>query len=67
MMSDARRSQSERFKETASKVEPDQSHEVLDRVMGKLDLSKKAEARHASDCATHNAPAFAAGACDCKS
>ena len=37
------RSQSNRFKEAAREVEADQSDDALDRIMGKLDLTKKPE------------------------
>ena len=57
--------QAERFRQAASDVGADESSDALDRIRGKLDLKKKSEARHASDCATHNAPAFPAGECDC--
>lgn len=58
-------SQLEAFMQAARQVGADESDDALDRIMGKLDLKKKSEAQHASDCALHNAPAFKAGACDC--
>lgn len=57
--------QSEKFKEAARELGADESPDALDRIMGKLDLKRKSEAQHASDCALHNAPAYEAGACDC--
>ena len=35
--------QSERFKKAAREVEADESADALDRIMGKLDLTKKPE------------------------
>jgi len=64
-MCDRKREQLDRFKEAAREVEADTSDDALDLIMGELDMKKKPEAHHASDCATHNAPALPAGKCDC--
>ncbi len=37
------KSQLERFKQTARKIGADESDDALDKVMGKLDLTKKPE------------------------
>jgi hypothetical protein len=58
-------SQAERFRETARTLDADESDDALDRAMGGLELNRKPEARHASDCAVHNAPALPRGECDC--
>ena len=58
-------SQSDRFKEAAREVEADLSDDVLDRIMRKLDLTKKPDDIHASDCSSHNAPAYQSEPCDC--
>jgi len=36
-------SQSDRFKEAARELDADESDDALDRIMGKLDLTKKPE------------------------
>jgi hypothetical protein len=59
------KSQAARFREAASELGADESEDALDQAMGALDLSKRSEAQHASDCAVHNAPAFPPGECDC--
>ena len=41
MTRDDKRSQIDRFKEAARKIGADESDEALDRIMGKLDLTKK--------------------------
>ena len=67
MKTDNSKSQLDRFKQAAREVEADTSDDALDKIMRKLDLTKKSETQHASDCATHNAPAYPAGKCDCRS
>ena len=60
--------QLDRFKEAARTVGADESDDALDRIMGKLDLTKKPDLKlcaHASDCAVHSPPAYPAGPCDC--
>jgi hypothetical protein len=64
-MPNSNNDQINRFKDAAREVDADQSDDALDRIMGKLDLKKKSDAVHASDCGLHNAPAYEAGACDC--
>ena len=41
---DAKKSQLDRFAEVANELDADQSADALDRIMGKLDLTKKPEA-----------------------
>lgn len=42
-MSEAAKSQLDRFKETARELGVDESEDALDKIMGKLDLKKPAE------------------------
>jgi hypothetical protein len=59
------KSQAARFREAARDLGADESDDALDQIIGKLDLTKMSEARHASDCAIHNAPTLPPGKCDC--
>lgn len=61
------KSQIQKFRETARKIETDDSEERFDHFLGKV-ARHKSEARpvvHASDCAAHDAPAYEAGPCTC--
>lgn len=61
------RIQLDRFRDAARELGADESPDALDRVMGRLDLTKKPaeDLVHLSDCALHNAPARLPGECDC--
>lgn len=47
---DGEQSQGDRFKEAARELGADESDSALDRVMGKLDLKKKPEAKVCPEC-----------------
>ena len=57
-------SQSDKFKETARELGVDLDEDKLKEILRGMGASEARE--HASDCALHNAPAFPAGACDCR-
>jgi hypothetical protein len=57
-------SQKERFIETAKSLDADESGKTFEKAFSKI-VPAKRKILHSSDCATNNAPAFPAGACDC--
>lgn len=49
-MTNDRKNQSDRFKDAALEVGADQSEDALNRIMGKLDLKKKLDAKVCPEC-----------------
>jgi hypothetical protein len=62
MQQDAKKSQSDKFKEAARQLGADDDEERFDATLRKI--LKQPEV-HTSDCSMHNAPAYQSGECDC--
>lgn len=63
-MAKLEKQQPDKFKALARELECDESEEAFDRAL-RVVGAPEARIEHVSDCATHNAPAYEAGPCDC--